>query len=70
MDYSSSFEPISEHNKKVISELAPVIAKAQTAFIGKLLFEDKYRKHGFLLHQPLRYLFIKRMVSKYKGIKI
>ena len=70
MDYSSSFEPISEHNKKVISELAPVIAKAQTAFIGKLLFEDKYRIHGFLLHQPLRYLFIKRMVSKYKGIKI
>lgn len=70
MDYSSSFEPVSEHNKKVISEFAPVIAKAQTTFINKLLFKDKYRKHGFLLHQPLRYLFIRRMVKKANNIEV
>lgn len=70
IDYSSTFEPISQHNKQIINEYSPIIANAQTNFIKKLLFEDKYRKDGFFIHQPLKHFLTKSIIKKLKKLEV
>ena len=64
IDYSMSFEPLSEHNKEIIDELMPLVIKGLSSLIKKLKFQDKYMKHGFFLHQPVKYLMRKNTVKK------
>ena len=70
VDYSSTFEPISQHNKQIINGFSPIIANTQTNFIKKLLFEDKYRRDGFFIHQPLKHISTQRLIKKIQKSEI
>ncbi|MDR2709376.1 MAG: glycosyltransferase family 2 protein [Elusimicrobiota bacterium] len=63
VEFSSNFTPLSDYNKEIINGLIPTALKMQAGMIKHLLFEDKYKRHGFLLHQPHKYL-LKRAKNK------
>ena len=56
VEFSTKFEPLSDFNKKIIAELNPIALKMQASMIRHLLFGDKYRRDGFFVHQPLKYI--------------
>ncbi len=60
VEFASNFIPLSDFNKKIINELMPVVVKMQSEMIKHLLFNDKYRRHGFMIHQPHKYFFEKK----------
>ncbi|MDR2772589.1 MAG: glycosyltransferase family 2 protein [Elusimicrobiota bacterium] len=64
VEFSSNFVPNSEFNKEVISKLMPIALKMQSSMIKHLLFCDKYRRHGFFVHQPHKYLAKERRVKE------
>jgi hypothetical protein len=66
VEFSSNFIPLSEFNKKIISGMMPLVLKMQSEMIKHLLFEDKYRKHGFLVHQPHKYFAKQAKIRKLK----
>ncbi|MCL2145377.1 MAG: glycosyltransferase family 2 protein [Endomicrobia bacterium] len=70
MDYSASFEPLSKHNKEVVDELIPLLLQTQSSLIKKLMFEDKYRRDGFFLHQPIKHLQRRKMIKKLKKLEV
>lgn len=70
MDFSLSFEPASAHNREVVAELMPVLLQRQSALIKNLLFTDKYRRDGFFLHQPLKYLQRKKTIKKLQKTEV
>ncbi|MDR2067131.1 MAG: glycosyltransferase family 2 protein [Endomicrobium sp.] len=55
VDFSSSFVPLSDFNKKIIDEVVPIVLKRQSEMIKYLLFKDKYKRCGFMLHQPKKH---------------
>ena len=63
VEFSPDFIPLSEFNKEVIDKMIPIVIKMQSEMIKYLLFEDKYKRHGFMLHQPHKY-FAKKMKIK------
>ncbi|GHT34496.1 hypothetical protein AGMMS49592_4370 [Endomicrobiia bacterium] len=70
VEFSTNFIPLSEFNKEIINRIIPVVLKMQSGMIKYLLFEDKYKKHGFMFHQPHKYFIqnktIKRLLKVYK----
>jgi hypothetical protein len=46
------FMPLSEFNKEITDKMIPIAIKMQADMIKYLLFDDKYRRHGFMLRQP------------------
>jgi glycosyltransferase involved in cell wall biosynthesis len=70
IDYSTSFTPLSEHNKEVINSLKDELIIKQSLKIQNLLFEDKYRRHGFFVHQPLKYIKQKFLIKKLSKLKV
>ncbi|GHT54356.1 hypothetical protein AGMMS50233_02250 [Endomicrobiia bacterium] len=70
VEFSTNFIPLSEFNKEIINRIMPVVLKMQSGMIKYLLFEDKYKKHGFMFHQPHKYFIqnktIKRLFKVYK----
>jgi hypothetical protein len=71
MDFSIDFTPLSDFNKEVMNKIIPIVLKGQGNIIRELLFNDKYKKHGFMLHQPHKYIIrernFKRLSKLYKG---
>jgi hypothetical protein len=55
VEFSTNFIPLSEFNKEVINEITTIALKMQADMIKHLLFKDKYKKCGFMLHQPYKY---------------
>lgn len=70
MDFSMSFEPVSQHNKEVLAALMPVLMQRQSALIKNLLFSDKYRRDGFFLHQPIKHLQRRSTINKLKKLEV
>jgi len=70
MDYSTSFIPVSEHNKKIIQEITSVVILRQATLIKNLFFNDKYRRDGFFLHQPIKHLKTKNTIRKLKKLEV
>lgn len=66
VDYSSTFTPMSNFNKKVINGIIPIVIKRQSEMIKYLLFKDKYKKCGFMLHQPHKHFMQKKLIKKLK----
>ncbi|MDR3256228.1 MAG: glycosyltransferase family 2 protein [Endomicrobium sp.] len=68
VEFSTNFIPLSEFNKEITNKMLPIVLKKQAAMIKYLLFEDKYKKHGFMLHQPHKYFIQKQTVKKLSKI--
>jgi hypothetical protein len=70
VEFSTNFMPLSEFNKEVINEITPIALKMQADMIKHLLFVDKYKKCGFMLHQPYKYFaqnkILKNLLKIYK----
>lgn len=66
VEFSPDFIPLSDFNKEVINDMIPIVIKMQSEMIKYLLFEDKYKRHGFMLHQPHKYFKQKREIKKLK----
>jgi hypothetical protein len=70
MDFSTDFTPLSDFNKEVMNKIIPIVLKGQENMIKELLFDDKYKRHGFMLHQPHKYIMLernfKRLTKLYK----
>ncbi|MDR3285620.1 MAG: glycosyltransferase family 2 protein [Holosporales bacterium] len=64
MDFSIDFTPLSDFNKEVMNKIIPIVLKGQGNIIKEFLFEDKYRRHGFMVHQPHKYFIRKRNFKK------
>ncbi|MDR1952226.1 MAG: glycosyltransferase family 2 protein [Elusimicrobiota bacterium] len=64
VEFSANFIPASDFNKEIINKLLPIALKMQASMIKYLLFDDKYRRHGFFVHQPRKYLEKKRRAKK------
>ncbi|MDR2399388.1 MAG: glycosyltransferase family 2 protein [Endomicrobium sp.] len=60
MDFSTDFVPLSDFNKKIMNKMTPIVLKGQGNTIKELLFNDKYRRHGFMLHQPYEFIVRER----------
>jgi glycosyltransferase involved in cell wall biosynthesis len=54
VEFSTNFIPSSDFNKTIINKMMPIVLKMQAEMIKHLLFKDKYKRHGFMLHQPLK----------------
>jgi glycosyltransferase involved in cell wall biosynthesis len=67
VEFSTKFVPISDFNKEIINNLMPTVIKMQSSMIKHLLFEDKYRRHGFFLHQPLKHISKCKKIKKLKN---
>jgi glycosyltransferase involved in cell wall biosynthesis len=63
VEFSTNFIPLSEFNKEVINKITPIALKMQADMIKHLLFADKYKKCGFMFHQPYKY-FIQNKTLK------
>ncbi|MDR2395710.1 MAG: glycosyltransferase family 2 protein [Endomicrobium sp.] len=63
VDFSSNFVPLSSFNKEIIDEIMPIVLKRQAEMIQYLLFKDKYKRCGFMVHQPRKY-FAQNMLFK------
>jgi glycosyltransferase involved in cell wall biosynthesis len=72
VDFSSSFVPLSDFNKKIINEITPIVIKRQSEMIKYLLFIDRYKRCGFMFHQPHKHFMqnklIKRLKKKYSKL--
>jgi hypothetical protein len=72
MDFSTDFTPLSDFNKEVMNKIIPIVLKGQRNMIKKFLFDNKYKKHGVMLHQPHKYIIreinFKRLTNKYAKI--
>ncbi|MDR0819995.1 MAG: glycosyltransferase [Endomicrobium sp.] len=66
IEFSANFMPLSDFNREIIDEILPTVLKIQANMIRHLLFEDKYRKHGFSLHQTCNYFKKKRKIKTLK----
>jgi hypothetical protein len=55
--------PLSEFSKEVVNKMFPIALKIQTNMIKYLLFENKYRKHGFMLRQTRNYFAESRKIK-------
>jgi hypothetical protein len=64
MDFSIDFVPLSDFNQEVMSRIIPMVLKGQGDIIKELLFSDKYREHGFMIHQPHKYFIRRRNFKK------
>ncbi|MDR2426243.1 MAG: glycosyltransferase family 2 protein [Endomicrobium sp.] len=67
VEFTQNFMPLSEFNKEIIHKMIPIAIKMQSDMIKYLLFSDKYRRHGFMLHQPHKYLTKNRKIKKLKA---
>jgi hypothetical protein len=68
IEFSLNFTPLSEFNKEIINKMLPIVLKMQAEMIKYLLFEDKYKRHGFMVHQPYKYFVKSKIVKKLKKI--
>ena len=66
VEFSTNFMPLSEFNKEIVNKMLPMALKIQANVIKYLLFEDKYRKHGFMLHQTRSYFARNRKIKALK----
>ena len=66
VEYTPNFIPLSDFNKEVINEMEPIVLKMQAEMIKHLLFDDKYKKHGFMIHQPHKYIAQQRNIKRLK----
>jgi hypothetical protein len=66
VEFSTKFTPISDFNKEIIDKLNPIALKMQASMIKHLLFGDKYRRHGFFVHQPLKYISRRARIKRLK----
>jgi glycosyltransferase involved in cell wall biosynthesis len=64
MDFSTDFTPLSDFNKEVMNKIIPIVLKGQGNTIKDLLFDNKYMRFGFMLHQPHKYFIRKRNFKK------
>ncbi|MCL2485376.1 MAG: glycosyltransferase family 2 protein [Endomicrobia bacterium] len=67
-ELAENFVPLSDYNKDIINKYLPPekVVEMQNAFIKYLLFQDKYKRHGFMVHQPHKYFKNKILSSKLK----
>ncbi|MDR1418015.1 MAG: glycosyltransferase [Endomicrobium sp.] len=68
IDFSSNFVPISDFNKKIINEIMPIVIKRQSEMIKYLLFKDKYKRCGFMFHQPHKHFMQNKLIKRLKKI--
>ena len=66
VEFAPDFIPLSDYNKKVINDMIPLVIKMQSEMIKYLLFQDKYKKHGFMVHQPHKYIMRTRKINRLK----
>jgi hypothetical protein len=66
VEFTPNFVPVSEFNKEIINKMIPVVIKMQSEMIKHLLFDDKYKNHGFMIHQPHKYFMRKCKIKKLK----
>jgi hypothetical protein len=64
IDFSSTFVPMSDFNKKIINEIMPIAIKHQSEMIKYLLFIDKYKRCGFMFHQPHKHFMQNKLIKK------
>jgi hypothetical protein len=54
-----------------MNKITPIVLKGQSNTIKKLLFNDKYRRRGFMLHQPHEFIIrernFKRLAKLYEA---
>jgi glycosyltransferase involved in cell wall biosynthesis len=68
VDLASSFIPLSDFNKEIIDEVAPIVLKYQSEMIKYLLFKDKYKRCGLMIHQPKKYFAQNLLFKKLKKL--
>ncbi|MCA6071694.1 MAG: glycosyltransferase [Endomicrobium sp.] len=64
VEFSTNFIPLSDFNKEIINKMTPIVLKMQAEMIKYLLFKDKYKRHGFMLHQPHKYFMQNKTIRK------
>ncbi|MDR3195448.1 MAG: glycosyltransferase family 2 protein [Endomicrobium sp.] len=64
MDFTADFIPLSDFNKEIMDKIIPIVLKGQGDTIKELLFDNKYRKCGFMIRQPRKYFIRERNFKK------